>query len=129
MVAISFSSSFAITKKARSIDVAIVERVITVWEAIRKSIYEDEMEVRVFVVITHYCPFPFIICLFFLEGEKKRERESNGDKKMHGVPFHLELLSKTDTKISKIIKSDIFCYCKVRTITRSNNSEKPNIKN
>ena len=30
----------------------------------------------------------FIQCLFFLEGEKKRERESDGDKKMHGVLFH-----------------------------------------
>ena len=30
----------------------------------------------------------FILCLFFLEGEKKRERESKVDKKMHGVPFH-----------------------------------------
>ena len=24
----------------------------------------------------------------FLEGEKKRERENNGGKKMYGVPFH-----------------------------------------
>ena len=30
----------------------------------------------------------FILCLFFLEGENKMERESNGDKKMHVVPFH-----------------------------------------
>ena len=32
----------------------------------------------------YYCPFSFFLCLFFLEGEKKRERESNGDKKSHG---------------------------------------------
>ena len=30
----------------------------------------------------------FILCLFFLKGEKKREREINGDQKIHGVPFH-----------------------------------------
>ena len=30
----------------------------------------------------------FIISLSFLEGEKKREIESNGDKKMHRAPFH-----------------------------------------
>ena len=31
----------------------------------------------------------FILCLLYLEGEKKRERKSNGDKnKMHGVPIH-----------------------------------------
>ena len=30
----------------------------------------------------------FMQCLFVSEGEKKRERESNGDKAMHGVSFH-----------------------------------------
>ena len=30
----------------------------------------------------------FILCLYFLEGVKKKERGNNGDKKMHGVPFH-----------------------------------------
>ena len=29
-----------------------------------------------------------ILFVFFLEGEKKRERESNSDKKMDEVPFH-----------------------------------------
>ena len=28
----------------------------------------------------------FIVCL--LEGDNKRKRESNGNKKMYGVPFH-----------------------------------------
>jgi hypothetical protein len=40
--------------------------------------------VHFFVAITAFSLF--ILCLIFLEGEKKRVRESNGDKKMHGVP-------------------------------------------
>ena len=43
----------------------------------------DESEIRAFfVAITAL--FKIILCLFFLEGEKKRERESNGDKKCTG---------------------------------------------
>ena len=47
----------------------------------------DEMEPRAFFVAITALSL-FILCLFFLEGEKKRERQSNCDKKMHGVPFH-----------------------------------------
>ena len=42
--------------------------------------------VHLFVAIA--APSLYILCLFFLEVEQKRERESNSDKKMHGVPFH-----------------------------------------
>ena len=42
--------------------------------------------VHFFVAITALSLF--ILCIFFLEGKINRERESNGDKKMHGVPFH-----------------------------------------
>jgi len=44
-----------------------------------KNTEKDETELRDFFAITALTLF--ILCLFFLEGEKKRERESNGDKK------------------------------------------------
>ena len=47
----------------------------------------DETELRTFFVAITALSI-FIICLFFIEGEKNRESESDGDKKMHGVPFH-----------------------------------------
>jgi len=42
--------------------------------------------VHFFVAITALSLF--ILYLFFLEGEKEREKESNGNTKMHGVLFH-----------------------------------------
>ena len=36
----------------------------------------------------HFLSPLMLFLLLFLEGEKSRERENNGDKKMHGVPFH-----------------------------------------
>ena len=49
---------------------------------------------------------------FFLEGEKKRERESNGDKKRHRVPFHqtfakLPSLTKFGAEHYKTKKDDM----------------------
>ena len=35
----------------------------------------------------YLCSFSFYSMPLFLEGEKKRERENNGGKKMYGVPF------------------------------------------
>ena len=49
----------------------------------------NQNTVHFFVVITALSLF--ILWLFFLEGDKKRERERNGDKKMHGVPFHQKI--------------------------------------
>ena len=46
------------------------------------------MELRAFFCVAITSLSLFIPCLFFLEGEKNKERESNGDKKMHGGPFH-----------------------------------------
>ena len=48
----------------------------------------DESKLRAFfVAITAFSLF--ILYLFILEGEKKRERKRNGNnKKMHGVPIH-----------------------------------------
>ena len=40
--------------------------------------------------------FLFYICIFFLEGEKKSERDRNDDKEMHGVPFHPKALIKSE---------------------------------
>jgi len=48
---------------------------------------DDETELRAFFV-ANTALYHFILCLFFLKAEKKRERESKGDKKIHGVPFH-----------------------------------------
>ena len=48
---------------------------------------EDETELCSFFVAIAALSL-FIRCLFFLEGEKKIEGESNGVKEMHGVPFH-----------------------------------------
>ena len=50
----------------------------------------DETELRTFFVATTALSL-FILCLFFLGGEKKRERVSNDDKKMHKVPFDLHM--------------------------------------
>ena len=45
----------------------------------------------------------FILCFFFLEEWKKRARESNGDKKINGVPFHhLKILES---------KLELLFYC------------------
>ena len=48
--------------------------------------------VHFFVAITALSLF--ILCHFFLEEEKKRERKSKGDIKMHGVPFHQSNVGK-----------------------------------
>jgi len=50
-----------------------------------KNTEKDETELRDFFAITALTLF--ILCLFFLEGEKKRERESNGDKKFTEFRF------------------------------------------
>ena len=63
----------------------------------------DETELHAFHVAITF----FILCIFFLEGEKKMERESNGDKKMHGFPFHqLNDDFKTYRIIHKLVYSD-----------------------
>ena len=49
----------------------------------------NQNTVHFFVAITALSLF--ILCLFFLEGDKKRERENNVDNKMHGVPFHQKI--------------------------------------
>ena len=48
---------------------------------------EDETELCAFFVAIAALSL-FIRCLFFLEGEKKIEGESNGVKEMHVVQFH-----------------------------------------
>ena len=55
---------------------------------ITEYLKKDESELCNFFFIAITAPSLFILCLFFLEGENKRERESNGDKKMHVVPIH-----------------------------------------
>ena len=47
----------------------------------------DETELRAFFVANTALSL-FILCLLFFRGIEKEKRDSNGDKKNHGVPFH-----------------------------------------
>ena len=54
---------------------------------IQESLFwRNRISVHFFVTITALSLF--ILCLFFLEAMKKRERESNGYTKMRRVPIH-----------------------------------------
>ena len=51
--------------------------------------YDESELLASFVTITTLSLF--LLCLFFLEGEKKMERENNVDKKMNRDPFHQKI--------------------------------------
>ena len=49
----------------------------------------------------HYCLFLKILYLFFLEGEKERAKESNGDKKCTEFHFTIKLFKQLDENCMK----------------------------